>query len=77
MAAPSLSERLATAEAALDRLLTGQSLVEVQDANGDRVRYTAARVADLQAYVARLRRELAGASQRPPSSIRLHTSKGI
>ena len=77
MAAPSLSERLATAEAALDRLLTGQSVVEVQDANGDRVRYTAARAGDLQAYVARLRRELAGASQRPPSSIRIQTSKGI
>lgn len=72
-----LSERLANAEAALDRLLTGASVVEVQDSNGERVRYTAARVADLQTYVARLRRELAGASQRPPSTIRLHSSKGL
>lgn len=35
-------------------LLTGQAVVEVQDQNGEKIRYTGARKSDLAAYIATL-----------------------
>ncbi|WP_295704832.1 gpW family head-tail joining protein [uncultured Brevundimonas sp.] len=71
----SLAERLASAEAAYDRLMTGAAVVEVQDQNGERVRYNAASARQLATYCAELRRQIGG---RPAvKTIRFHTSKGF
>lgn len=49
---------LAEAEAAYHRLLTGESVAEVRDQNGELVRYFAPQAARLKAYILELKREL-------------------
>ncbi|WP_368924611.1 MULTISPECIES: gpW family head-tail joining protein [Brevundimonas] len=68
-------ERLRDAEAALHALLTGTAAVEVSDQNGERVKYNQASAPRLQAYVDRLRAEIAGRRRR--SSYVITTSKGL
>jgi hypothetical protein len=52
--------KLAEAEAALHKLMTGTQSVEVWD--GDyRVRYSATNISSLEAYIARLKAECGGA----------------
>ncbi|WP_354089848.1 gpW family head-tail joining protein [Brevundimonas faecalis] len=70
-----LAERLAEAEAALHGLLTGRAVVQVTDQSGESIRYAQASAPKLQAYVAQLRGEVAGA-RRTPSSYRYITKKG-
>ena len=53
-----LEERLADAEDAYHNLMTGQSVVEVRDGNGELVRYNAASATRLAAYVQDLKRQL-------------------
>lgn len=57
------AERLVDAEAAYHALLTGQSVVEVADSNGDRVRYTSANRRDLKTYIDDLKAEIGGVSR--------------
>lgn len=49
---------LAEAEAAYHSLLTGQSVAEVRDHNGELVRYFAPQASRLKAYILELKREL-------------------
>lgn len=54
-------QRLAEAEAALHRLLTGSAVEELRYGSGQvtrSVRYTTANIGDLRAYIAQLRREI-------------------
>lgn len=53
-----IAEALAEAEAAYHKLLVGQAVVEFRDSNGETVRYQAANVARLAAYIADLKRQL-------------------
>lgn len=53
-----LTEQLAEAEAAYHRLVTGTSVVEVRDSNGEMIRYTAANASRLQAYIETLKAKL-------------------
>lgn len=57
---PSVQERLAEARLAYHLLLTGQQEVEVRDANGESVRFTAANASRLRAYISELEDELTG-----------------
>lgn len=52
-----LSEKIVEAEAALHALVTGTSVVELVDQNGERIRYTAASRSALQAYIDDLKRQ--------------------
>ena len=70
-----LAERLAEAESALHRLIIGRGVVEVTDANNERVSYSRTSLAALRAYIADLRRQIAGAVQ--PTSFTFKTSKGL
>ncbi len=54
-----LAQRIADAETALHDLMTGKAVVEVVDQNGERVRYSVANRAQLQAYLQSLKAELA------------------
>ena len=56
------AQRLVEAEAALHTLLVGGAVVEVTDQNGERVRYSTANASRLEAYIARLKAEIAGLS---------------
>ena len=60
---------LVEAEVAYHDLQTGKSMVEAQDANGERARYTAANASRLWAYIQWLKSQIAGtattASRRP------------
>lgn len=49
---------LVEAENAYHDLQTGKSMVEAQDANGERARYTAANASRLKAYIIDLKRQL-------------------
>lgn len=70
-----LAERLVEAEDALHRLTIGRATVEVEDSSGERVKYGFANRAALAAYVADLRRQIAGASL--PKTILFSTRKGV
>ncbi len=54
----SIQDRLNEAEDAYHALLTGKSAVEVRDANGESVRYTAANASRLYGYILDLKRQL-------------------
>lgn len=60
---------LVEAENAYHALQTGTSIVEAQDSNGERARYTAANASKLWQYILWLREQLAGtntpAARRP------------
>jgi hypothetical protein len=56
---PTLQARLADAELAEHKLLTGQQRVSVSFGSGKSVSYTQATLADLRAYITRLREEIA------------------
>jgi len=53
-------ERLTEAEAALHYLLIGNSVAEVTDQNGEKIRYRAVDIAKLREYIQMLKAEIAG-----------------
>lgn len=53
-----LQERLDDAEQALHDLLTGKSVAQVRDANGEMITYTQADRVSLRAYIAELKRKI-------------------
>jgi hypothetical protein len=53
-----LQQRLAEAEAAYHRLLTGSAVVTIKDQNGELVTYQQASATRLAMYVAELRRQI-------------------
>lgn len=56
--ATDLKEVLAQAEQAYHRLMTGQSVVEFRDQNGETIRYSAVSAFRLQGYILDLQRQL-------------------
>lgn len=56
-------ERLDEATQALHDLNTGQSVAEVTDQNGEKIRYRSVDYAKLTAYIKKLEAELAGTAQ--------------
>lgn len=54
-----LAERLVEAETAYHDLLTGKSVVELRDSNGELVRYSAANRSALQNYIVSLKAQIA------------------
>ena len=56
MALPDYCALLAKAEAAIESYYGGESVVEFQDQNGERVKYGAATIGQLEARAERLRR---------------------
>lgn len=65
MATLTLTERLEEAENAYHALMTGRSVVECRDSNGEMVRYTAANASRLAAYIEDLKRQLGTGSSGP------------
>ena len=63
MAALTTAELLAEAKAAYHALMTGQSVAEARDSDGQTVRYTQANVTRLKVYIAELEALL---SSKPP-----------
>lgn len=61
-----LTERLTEAESALHKLVIGQGVVEVHDANGESVRYERAKRGDLVAYIDDIKRQLGTANSSAP-----------
>lgn len=55
-----LEQQLSEAEAAYHRLMTGRSVQEVVDQNGERIRYTPTNATRLAAYIIELKRRIAG-----------------
>jgi len=64
---------LAEARAAYHQLMTGQAVVEIKDQNGESVRFTSARRADLYAYIQELQALLCPA----PVGARSHRPMGF
>ena len=64
-----LIERLADAEAAYHNLLTGVSVVEITDQNGEKMRYTPINRGALATYIADLKRQINGGNANAPMSI--------
>lgn len=63
-----LAEKLVEAEAAYHALMLGTSARVVVDSSGERVEYTAANSAKLEAYIEKLKYEIAnGPSRRGPA----------
>lgn len=60
-----LAEKLAEAEAAYHRLMTGQSARVVVDQNGERVEFTAINVNRLAEYIASLKKQIDGKQSGP------------
>lgn len=60
MSSTTTQARLAEAEAALHRLITGQMVRVVVDQNGERVEFTMTNIERLRAYIAELKALLAG-----------------
>lgn len=60
-----LEQRLAAAEDAYDALMTGRSVQELRDANGETIRYTPASAPRLRAYIEDLRRQLNNSTTGP------------
>lgn len=58
---------LAEARSAYHRLMTGTALVELRDQNGEVVRFTAIRRADLYAYIQDLESKLCAPAARRPN----------
>lgn len=56
-------ERLLEAQAALHDLNTGQSVAEVTDQNGEKIRYRSIDYAKLTAYIKDLEAEIAGTAR--------------
>ena len=56
------AQLLTEAQSAYHKLMTGTAVAEVQDSNGERVRYTAADLSKLKAYIADLKAQIATAS---------------
>lgn len=66
MSAELLKITLQEAEVAYHRLMTGQSVVEFRDQNGELVRYSAVNASRLMGYILDLKRQLGmGAGQGP------------
>lgn len=59
------AEKLADARLAYHKLMTGALVVELQDSNGERVRYTAADRDALKKYIDALQAEVDGSSPGP------------
>ena len=57
---PTIAELLTDARTAYHRLMTGTSVVEVRDQNGETIRYQVANAAALLAYIQRLEQQLSG-----------------
>ena len=70
-----LAQKLVEAEDALHRLTIGHAAVEVADQSGEKVKYNFANRATLAAYVADLKRQIAGVVL--PKTILFSTSKGV
>jgi len=70
-----LAQKLVEAEDAYHRLQVGQGVVEVSDQSGERLKYAYASRAALAAYIADLKRQIAGAGQ--ASTFHFSTSKGV
>lgn len=60
-----LSERLADAEAKYHQLMTGTSVVEVTDQNGEKVVFSRASASNLAKYIQQLKDQLNGTSRGP------------
>lgn len=60
-----LAERIAEAKEAYHLLSIGKAVAEVRDSNGEFLRFTQAKKADLAAYIAELEAELAGNGSPP------------
>lgn len=60
------AELLADARTAYHRLMTGTSVVEVRDQNGETIRYKFADEGKLLAYIQSLERQLSGAAYSGP-----------
>ena len=56
---------LQEAEAAYHKLMTGQSVVEFRDQNGETIRYSAINAFRLQGYIADLRRQVGAGGSAP------------
>lgn len=61
-----LEQLLKDAELAYHRLLTGQSVVEFRDQNGETVRYSAVNASRLMGYILDLKRQLGRANGHLP-----------
>jgi hypothetical protein len=61
-----LQARLDAAEIAYDRLMTGTSVAEWRDANGETMRYTAANSAKLARYIESLKTQINGVTNDGP-----------
>lgn len=59
------AEKLAEAEAAYHKLMTGKSARVYVDSNGERVEYTVADANKLRAYIEALKRAVSGARLAP------------
>lgn len=70
-----LAQKLVEAEDALHRLTIGAAAVEVTDQSGERVKFNFANRAALAAYVADLKRQIAGVGL--PTTFLFSTSKGV
>lgn len=62
--AKTIQQRIDEAEEVLHQLNLGQSVVEVEDADGKKVRYNQTSITRLQTYITRLKE-----SQSPPGSL--------
>ena len=63
---PTTAELLTDARTAYHRLMTGTSVLEVRDQNGEVIRYQMANSTSLLAYIQRLERELSGLANGGP-----------
>jgi gpW protein len=59
-----LAEKIAAADLALHKLMTGSMREEVRYDNGDLVRYTPADIEKLRGYIAELKTEVSGGMSR-------------
>lgn len=60
-----LTERLERAELAYDALMVGESARVVVDSNGERVEYTSANATRLEAYIEKLKWQIANFGKPP------------
>ena len=58
-------EYLKQAKEALHGFMLGQTVVEVVDQNGERVKYSAVNIGRLQTYIAMLERDISGCPSGP------------
>jgi len=55
----SLNTKLEKAQGAYEKLMLGESVVEFEDSNGERVRYNQANRGSLAAYISEIERKIA------------------